>query len=155
VDPAFHLFLQEKTGMQLADITRILNSQSGLLGISGLSNDMRTLAEASRNGHERATLAIEVFCYRLAKAVCGLTAALDALDALVFTGGIGENSNLVRERTISHMKILGVRLDPLANACHGRKTHARITSAESSIPCLVVPTNEELMIARETIRLTT
>jgi acetate kinase len=153
VDPALHQFLQDQTGMRLSEITGMLNARSGLLGISGLSNDMRTLAEAAGNGHGRAELAIEVFCYRLAKSVCGLMAALDRIDALVFTGGIGENSPDVRARTTAHWKIPGVDLDPAANSSHGRGSHGRISSAQSRIPCLVVPTNEELMIARETIRL--
>ncbi len=153
VDPALHQFLQDQTGMRLSEITAMLNSQSGLLGISGLSNDMRTLAEAARNGHERAALAIEVFCYRLAKSVCGLVAALDTIDAFVFTGGIGENSADVRARTAAHLKILGVDLDENRNACHGRNDGGWISSDRSRVPCLVVPTNEELMIARETLRL--
>ena len=109
VDPALHQFLQDQTGMRLGEITAMLNSQSGLLGISGLSNDMRTLADAARDGHQRARLAIEVFCYRLAKSVCGLMAALDSIDALVFTGGIGENSAEVRALTAAQMKILRSR----------------------------------------------
>jgi acetate kinase len=153
VDPALHQFLQDQTGLRLGEITSMLNSQSGLLGISGLSNDMRTLGEAAANGHERAGLAIEVFCYRLAKSVCGLMAALDSIDAFVFTGGIGENSAPVRARTAAHLKILGVELDEAKNKSHGRADGGRISSANSRIPCLVVPTNEELMIARETLRL--
>lgn len=153
VDPALHQFLQDQTGMRLGEITAMLNSQSGLLGLSGLSNDMRTLAEAARDGHELARLAIEVFCYRLAKAVCGLMAALDSLDALVFTGGIGENSAGVRALTAAQMKIAGVVIDENKNAIHGRNDGGVISSPESRIPCLVVPTNEELMIARETLRL--
>ena len=153
VDPALHQFLQDQTGMRLSEITAMLNSRGGLLGLSGLSNDMRTLTEAARNGHERAKLAIEVFCYRLAKSVCGLTAALDTIDALVFTGGIGENSAEVRALTAAHLKILGIDLDAGKNASHGRSDGGRISSADSRIPCLVIPTNEELMIARETLRL--
>ncbi|MEI6176341.1 MAG: acetate kinase [Verrucomicrobiota bacterium] len=153
VDPALHQFLQDQTGMRLSEITAMLNSNSGLLGISGLSNDMRTLAEAARNGHERATLAIEVFCYRLAKSVCGLVAALDTIDAFVFTGGIGENSADIRARTVAHLKILGVDLEESRNAYHGRNDGGWISSDRSRVPCLVVPTNEELMIARETLRL--
>lgn len=153
VDPALHQFLQDQTGMRLSEITAMLNSKSGLLGLSGLSNDMRTLSEAARDGHERARLAIEVFCYRLAKAVCGLMAALDSIDALVFTGGIGENSAEVRALTSAHLKIHGVILDEKANASHGCQNDGRISSSNSRIPCLVVPTNEELMIARETLRL--
>lgn len=155
VDPALHQFLQDQTGMPLREITTMLNSRSGLLGLSGLSNDMRTLSEASRRGHERSKAAIEVFCYRLAKSVCGLMAALDSIDALVFTGGIGENSAEVRDLTVSHLNILGVDLDSGKNACHGRTDGGRISSTASRIPCFVIPTNEELMIARETLRLTT
>ena len=155
VDPALHQFLQDQTGMSLSEITTMLNSRSGLLGLSGLSNDMRTLSEAAANGHERAKVAIEVFCYRLAKSVCGLMAALDSIDALVFTGGIGENSAWVRNLTISHLKILGVELDSEKNARHGQSDGGWISSSASRIPCLVIPTNEELMIARETLRLTT
>lgn len=153
VDPALHQFLQDQTGMRLSEITSMLNSKSGLLGLSGLSNDMRTLDEAATGGHPGATLAIEVFCYRLAKAVSGLMAALDEIDALVFTGGIGENSPRVRALTAASLKIHGVLLDDARNAAHGRASDAVISATASRIPCLVVPTNEELMIARETLRL--
>jgi acetate kinase len=153
VDPALHQFLQDQTGMRLSEITAMLNSKSGLLGLSGLSNDMRTLSEAAREGNSRAKLAIEVFCYRLAKAVSGLMAALDSIDALVFTGGIGENSTVVRSLTAARLAIHGVILDEACNAVHGRGEAGRISSPASRIPCLVVPTNEELMIARETLRL--
>lgn len=153
VDPGLHEFLHQRTGMSLEEITSLLNRESGLLGISGLSNDMRTLSEAAAAGNERAALAIEVFCYRLAKAAAGLTAALDRLDAFVFTGGIGENSAMVRGRTASHWRVLGIELDPAANAKHGRGTHGTISSTGSRTTCLVVPTNEELMIARETRQL--
>lgn len=153
VDPALHQFLQDQTGMRLSEITSMLNSKSGLLGVSGVSNDMRTLAKAAADGHQRARLAIEVFCYRLAKSVMGLTAALDTIDALVFTGGIGENSAPVRAMTLAHLKILGLELDGDRNSNHGSTSGGRITADGSRIPCLVVPTDEELMIARETLRL--
>ncbi len=153
VDPGLHQYIRDRTGRSLDEITSLLNSQSGLLGLSGLSNDMRTLAEAAASGHGRAALAIEVFCYRLAKAVCGLTAALDRLDALVFTGGIGENSAPVRARAAAHWRVLGVRLDEAANAAHGANTGGVISAPDSRVACLIVPTNEELMIARETLRL--
>lgn len=153
VDPGLHRFLQDQTGMRLKDISDMLNSRSGLLGLSGLSNDMRTLEEAAANGHPGAGLAIAVFCYRLAKSICGLTAALDRLDALVFTGGIGENSALIRSLTVARLKLSGVLLDESKNNRHGRDDRGWISSADSRIPCLVIPTNEELMIARETRRL--
>lgn len=154
VDPGLHRFLQDRAGMSLQEINAMLNNDSGLLGLSGLSNDMRTLAEASAAGNKMAALAIEVFCYRLAKAAAGLTAALARLDAFVFTGGIGENSAAVRRRTAEHWGVLDIRLDEAANKAHGSATHGIISTAESRIACLVVPTNEELMIARETARLT-
>ena len=153
VDPALHQFLKDQTGMSLDEITKMLNSRSGLLGISGLSNDMRSLVDASTNGHLRARQAIEVFCYRLAKSVCGLVAALDQIDALVFTGGIGENSAGIRSLTCARLKVLGVDLDEKKNARLVRNDQGYISSANSRIPCLVIPTNEELMIARETLRL--
>ncbi|MEO5916765.1 MAG: acetate kinase [Luteolibacter sp.] len=150
VDPALHQFLQDQTGMRLGEITAMLNSRSGLLGLSGLSNDMRTLSDAARNGHQRAALAIEVFCYRLAKSTAGLMAALERIDAVVFTGGIGENSAEIRAATAAHLAIFGIHLDDAKNSAHANL----ISSTNSRIPCLVVPTNEELMIARETLRLT-
>lgn len=153
VDPGLHQFLQDQTGMRLKDISDMLNSRSGLLGLSGLSNDMRTLEEAASKGHPGAELAIRVFCYRLAKSICGLTAALDQLDALVFTGGIGENSALIRSLTASRLRLPGVLLDESKNNRHGRDDRGWISPADSRISCLVIPTNEELMIARETRRL--
>ncbi|MES2657548.1 MAG: acetate kinase [Verrucomicrobiota bacterium] len=153
VDPALHQFLQDQTGIRLGEITAMLNSRSGLLGLSGLSNDMRTLAEAAANGHPQAKLAIDVFCYRLAKSISGLSAALDRVDALVFTGGIGENSAAVRSLTSARLKVLGVDLDERKNTSHGRDDGGKISSSDSRIACLVIPTNEELMIARETLRL--
>jgi acetate kinase len=153
VDPALHQFLQDQTGMRLAEITNMLNSKSGMLGLSGLSNDMRTLTEAADSGHERARLAIAVFCHRLARSASGLMASLDGIDAFVFTGGIGENSAVVRAMTTARWKVHGVLLDQERNANHGRTSNGRISSELSLVPCLVVPTNEELMIARETLKL--
>jgi acetate kinase len=127
-----------------------LNKESGLLGLSGKSNDMRTLVNAWDAGDERAALAIEVFCYRLAKAILGLTVALSRIDAIVFTGGIGENSPKVRARTVAHLRVLGVQVDEDLNARNGDSGTGRFTRP-GSLPCLVVPTNEELMIARETL----
>ena len=153
VDPALHQYLQDQTGMRLSEITQMLNSKSGLLGLSGLSSDMRTLSEAADSGHARAKLAIEVFCYRLAKSVCGLTAALDTLDALIFTGGIGENNAAVRAKTTSYLKFIGVVIDDEKNTTHGRADSGRISASSSRVTCLVIPTDEERMIARETLRL--
>jgi len=149
VDPNLHQFMA-MDGLSLAEITEILNKKSGLLGVSGLSNDMRTLCEAADGGHERAQLAFDLFCYRLAKGLLGLTAALDRVDALVFTGGIGENSSAVREQTLRHLRTLQPALDPALNSTHGAAANGRITQPDSRLLVMVVPTNEELMIARET-----
>jgi acetate kinase len=152
LDPNLHEFLAHTLGKSLVEITRLLNRESGLLGLSGLSNDMRTLAAAAADGHERAQLAIEVFCYRLAKGLLALTAGLDRIDALVFTGGIGEHSAAVRAKTLACLGILRPVLDEAANALHGRGTGGRITAPDSGLLALVVPTNEELVIAREASR---
>ncbi len=155
LDPNLHEFLAHTLGKSLVEITAMLNRESGLLGLSGLSNDMRTLAAAAAEGHARAALAIEVFCYRLAKGLLGLAAGLDRIDALVFTGGIGENNAAVREKTLSHLRLLRPVLDETLNSQHGRTSGGRITAADSGLLALVVPTNEELVIAREAARFLT
>ena len=155
VDPNLHDFLARRLDNDLAGVTNILNRESGLLGLSGLSNDMRTLVQAVSEGNARAGLAVEVFCYRLAKAILGLCAGLDRIDALVFTGGIGENSSPVRARTLSNLRVLGAKLDEGLNEQHGKSAAGRITSQDSGLLALVVPTNEELVIARETARFLT
>jgi acetate kinase len=113
---------------------------------------MRTLLELEAQGHARARLAVDVFCYRLAKALLGMCAGLERIDALVFTGGIGENAAVVRQRTLDHLTILGARVAPELNVAHGKTSAGRITQPDSRLLALVVPTNEELMIARETLQ---
>ena len=152
VDPGLLGYLAEQTGRGAADLTDALDTRSGLLGLSGTSNDMRTISEAAERGDERAGLALDVFVHRLAKAVAGLTASLGGLDALVFTAGIGENSVLVRSRVLARLGFLGLAEDPAANAAHGRTSGGRI-SLPGPVQALVVPTDEELMIARDTARL--
>ncbi|HEY8944588.1 MAG TPA: acetate kinase [Polyangiaceae bacterium] len=151
VDPNLHQFLAERTGQTLDEITDSLNRKSGLLGLSGRSNDMRTLLAAESD--PRARLAVEVFCYRLAKSVLALCAALERLDALVFTGGIGEHAAQVRADTLAGLRLLGAEVDPEANATNGTTTDGRITSRKSSLLGLVIASNEELVIAREAARL--
>jgi acetate kinase len=152
VDPNLPAFLAKRLGLDLDGVTRLLNQQSGLLGLSGESNDMRRLLELEARGHERARLAVDVFCYRLAKAVLGLAVPLERIDALVFTGGIGENAPAVRARTLAHLCILGARVDPALNDAHGAASGGCITQPDSALRALVVPTNEELMIAYETLQ---
>lgn len=152
IDPAIIGHVADATGRPAKEILDALNKKSGLLGVSGLSNDMRTVEEAAANGNERAKLALEIFCYVLAKTTAALVVPLGRLDALVFTGGIGENSTTVRAMTIAHLGFLGLTLDPAANAGHGRSQNGRITTGTKP-QALVVPTNEELMIAEDAERI--
>ncbi len=152
LDPGILFHLADHYGYSMDRLNRLLNRESGLLGISGLSNDMRTLQEAAEQGNERAQLAIDIFCYRLAKAIGALAMTLSRIDAIIFTGGIGENSSPVRAKVLGQLGLLGFQLDADANKAHGRQTGGRITRADST-PALVVPTNEELMIAQDTAQL--
>jgi acetate kinase len=152
VDPNLHIHLARTLGWSLEDIERLLNHESGLLGLSGLSNDMRSLEQARSQGHRAATLAIEVFCYRLAKSLASLICALPRMDGLIFTGGIGENSPLVRGKTIAYLALLGLSVDKTANArCVGGVTGEINPPAQPRI--LVIPTNEEKQIALDTLSL--
>ncbi len=152
VDPNLHSHLARTLGWSLEQIDAMLNKDSGLLGLSGLSNDMRTLEQAREQGHAGASLAIEVFCYRLAKSLAAMSCALRRLDGLIFTGGIGENSALIRSRTLDHLSLLGLKLDAQANARCVRGVAGAI-QAEGHPRVLVVPTNEERQIALDTLAL--
>jgi acetate kinase len=143
VDPGALLHLMQARGMDAGAVETLLYKRSGLLGVSGVSNDMRTLL-ASRE--PRAALAVDLFVYRIGRELGSLAAALGGLDAVVFTAGIGENVALIRERVCRAAAWLGIELDPEANAEHG----PRITTASSRTTGWVIPTNEELMIARHT-----
>lgn len=149
IDPAIVAFMCERLGKDAAAVTDLLNKKSGLIGLSGISNDMRTLLAEVDKGNDRAKLAVEVFCYRLAKSLAALAVPLGRIDALAFTGGIGENSVPVRAKVIEHLKVLGFALDPARNAINGRESKGRITT-DGSTCALVVNTNEELVIALDT-----
>jgi acetate kinase len=151
VDPGLIGYLAGRTGMNVDEITQALNLDSGLQGLSGVGNDMRTVADAAAYGNERAQLALDVFVHRLSKAIAALVVGLERLDALVFTGGIGENSVVVRSLVLSRLGFLGLAEDAEANADHGRHTGGRI-SLTGPVLALVVPTDEELLIARDTAR---
>lgn len=152
LDPGVLGFIGHRTGLDLDGLLDELNTRSGLLGLSGISNDMRTLCLEAGNGSAAAALAIEVFCYRTAKTVGALAVALGGLDVLVFTGGIGEHAAEVREAVLARLAMFGLRLDPSANLEHGKTTAGRI-SEPGEVIAMVVATDEELLIARDTVRL--
>lgn len=150
VDPSIHSFLASNLGWDIFKIDKMLNKESGLLGLSdNLSNDMRTLIEASEQGNEDATLAIEVFCYRLAKSLAALSCALPRLDGLFFTGGIGENSAYIREKTMAYLPHFGFKLNKDQNNTLKRGTEGRIDQGTGP-QIWVIPTDEEGRIAKET-----
>jgi acetate kinase len=154
LDPAIPDFIATKEGLDHHGVEVLLNKESGLLGISGLTNDMRELlAEMQENDDRRARLAIEVFCYRARKYVGAYLAAMDGADAVVFTGGIGENSPEVRARIAGGFAWAGLELDAGANAAATAGRAAAITRAGSRLEAWVIPTDEELLIARDTARL--
>ncbi|MDL0433096.1 acetate kinase [Marinobacter sp. TBZ242] len=150
VDPGLFDFLANK-GMNAEEVHRILNNESGLLGLSGQTNDMRALCELADHDHEPSRTAIDVFCFRLARYIGAMMASLNQLDALVFTGGIGENSSLVRKKTLAHLGLFGFTMDEELNAHHGSISDGQIEGADSRFRVLVIPTNEELVIAREAL----
>jgi len=150
IDPAILVYLARRLDASVSDLDRIINKESGLLGISGLS-DMRDVEDAAADGNERAELALEVFCYRIRKYVGAYAAAMGGLDAIVFTAGVGENSPVVRERVCHDLGFLGVDLDDGKNATE--RGHAvDLATVSSRVRVLLIPTNEERMIARETMR---
>ena len=153
IDPGVYSYLTSHAGLDVAQVDEMLNKKSGLLGISELSNDCRSLEIAADEGHEGARLALEVMTYRLAKYIASMAVACGGVDALVFTGGIGENSRNIRAKTVSYLDFLGLHIDTKANM-DKRYGNSGIISPTGSMPAvLVVPTNEELMIAHDTAQL--
>ena len=153
VDPGLHAYLKERLNWSLEKITHTLNWESGLLGVSGLSNDMRELMAGAAKGHPRAVLAIELFCYRLAKALAAMFVSLGQIGTIIFTGGIGENEPEIRAKVIHQLGFLGFKIHPGRNAKNGKGSKGRITRGNRRL-AMVVPTDEELMIARDTVAVT-
>src|SRR5690348_12921374 len=146
-------FIGTKEGLSSREVETLLNKQAGLLGISGLTDDMRELlAEAKEHDDRRARLAIEIFCYRARKYIGSYLAAMNGAEAIVFTGGIGQNSAEIRARICGGLNWLGVELDAELNAKNGAGKNGQITADSSRIAVFVIPTNEELLIARDTVR---
>ena len=152
MDPAIMEFIAKKENLDIAGMMNVLNKKSGLLGLSGgLSSDFRDLNDAAQSGNEDAANAIDVLCYGIAKFVGGYVAAMNGVDAIVFTAGIGENAIPVREKVVSYLGYLGVTLDKEANGVRGEEIV--ISTPDSKVKVAVIPTNEELAICRETVAL--
>lgn len=149
IDPAIIFYLAERQDMSTGDINNLLNKKSGLLGVSGVSNDMRNVIEEAEKGNEKAALAIEIFCYRIKKYIGAYTAVLGQVDAVAFTGGIGENSATVRGKVLDGLECLGIKLDTKRN-CDDSKAERLISSDDSKINVFVIPTDEEVRIAYDT-----
>ena len=152
IDPAIMEFLAKKENLDIAGVMNVLNKKSGVFGLSKeLSSDFRDLEEGMNNGNEYAANALEVFCYRVAKYVGSYVAALNGVDAIAFTAGIGENAGIVREKVCAYLGYLGIKLDAEANSKRGEDI--LISTPDSKVKVAVIPTNEELAICRETVAL--
>ncbi|MFS0722604.1 acetate kinase [Paenibacillus sp. 1P07SE] len=152
LDPAIVPFTMNKEELLLSEVNSMLNKHSGLMAVSGISSDMREIVEAMEEGDKNAKLAFDMYTYRLRKYIGAYAAAMNGLDVLVFTAGVGENSTHVRAAACAGLTFLGLELDEELNQVRSRQTR-RISTASSRITVLVVPTNEELLIARDTFAL--
>lgn len=152
VDPGALVFIGEKEGLSMAQLSEVINKKSGVLGVSGVSSDMREIEEAISQGNERAKLALEMYDYRIKKYVGAFAAAMGGLDLLIFTGGVGENQTTTREYVCEDMQYMGIEIDKELNAkIHGDE--ALLSTKESKVKVVVIPTDEELMIALDTVAL--
>jgi acetate kinase len=148
MDPAVVLHIMDKQKLSPQEMNKLLNNQSGVKGISGISNDMRQIIEKAAAGHQRAQLALDIFVYRIVKYIGAYVAAMGGADAIIFTGGIGENAVAVRAKILEPLAFLGAEIDPVRNASDAKEKV--ITRDGSRIAAWVVPTNEELSIAQKT-----
>jgi len=151
IDPAIVSFVSQKEDLNIQEIDNVLNKESGLKGISGVSSDFRDVEKAAENGNNQAKTAIELFNYRVKKYIGAYSAAMGGIDAVIFTAGIGENAISARKEILNGLEYLGIELDENKNDCRGKEKI--ITKVESKIKGLVIPTNEELVIARDTLEI--
>ncbi|MDM5339392.1 acetate kinase [Fictibacillus enclensis] len=151
IDPALIPYIMQKTGQTAEEVLTVLNNKSGMLGVSGLSSDLRDIEQKANEGNERAELALEVFASRIHKYIGSYAARMAGIDAIIFTAGIGENSDTVRARVLRGLEFMGVYWDPALNKIRGKE--AFISYPHSPVKVIVIPTNEEVMIARDTVRL--
>ena len=154
IDPSVVTFIMKKEGLNPDQMSDLMNKKSGFLGISGVSSDCRDLNEAAKNGNERAQLALDTFCYKVKKYIGAYAAALGGVDAIVFTAGVGENDRGVREKVLSGLEYLGVDVDFDFNNSCPRGEEVEISKPTSRVKVFVIPTDEEMMIARDTAALT-
>jgi acetate kinase len=153
IDPAILLHLARTQDLGIDDLDRLLNKESGLLGLSGVSNDIRDIQQAAEKGSRRAEVSLKVFCYRIRKYIGAYLAVLGRADAIVFSGGIGENASSLRSRMLSRLFPLGVELDLVRNVETRGGREGLISTDRSAVKIFVIPTNEELMIAQDTAKL--
>jgi acetate kinase len=152
IDPAIVTFLMEKEGLDMKGINSVLNKKSGVLGVSGVSSDFRDLEDAAEHGNDRARLAMDMFCYQCRKYIGAYAAAMGGIDAVVFTAGIGENNWNIRRDSVAELEYMGIRIDEGKNkGLRGVQTDLSAPGSTASV--LLIPTNEELAIARETERI--
>ncbi len=152
IDPAIIDFIAKKENLSLEEVLDVLNKKSGVYGMSGnLSSDFRDLDQASNEGNELARVAVDVFSYKVAKYIGSYVAAMNGVDIIAFTAGVGENDKVVREKTCDYLGFLGITIDNEKNTCRGKEQI--ISTEDSKVKVMIVPTNEELAIARETVEL--
>jgi acetate kinase len=151
IDPAIIKFLMDNEGLTISEVDSILNKKSGVFGISGVSSDFRDIEVAAENGNERAALALEIFDSRVKQYIAAYASVMSGVDAVIFTAGLGENSSLNRESICKGLEFMGLELDPVKNNVRGKE--AFVNTDSSKVKVIVIPTNEELMIARDTLAL--
>lgn len=151
IDPAIMLYLMKKENMSIDEIDDYLNKRSGVLGISGVSSDFRDVIKAAKEGNRRAAMAIKLFCYQVKSFIAEYAGVMNGVDAIIFTAGIGENNPAIRRMILYRMNYLGISINPSKNKVQGKEMD--ISNDDSTVKVLVIPTNEELAIAKETLRL--
>ena len=149
IDPGAITFIMEKDRINTKGVSNLINKRSGVLGVSGISSDMRDIDAAIAQGNERAKLALDMYIYRIIKYIGAYTAVLDGVDVIVFTGGVGENQQSLRQRVCDHLSYLGVKIDAEVNAA-SRGEEKLISTPDSKVKIVVIPTDEEMMIAKDT-----
>lgn len=151
MDPAIMEFIAKKENLDIAGVMNVLNKKSGVLGLSGVSSDFRDIEEAAEAGNDRAAKALAAYNYRVVKYIGAYTAAMDGVDVIAFTAGLGENGKSMRKAVCEHLSYLGIKIDDEANSVRGKDIV--ISTPDSKVKVMVIPTNEELAIARETLAL--